>query len=233
GVPRTVFRLTREGRQIADDLDLGAAERLILDMLEEPVDVGEVCRGVFLPNFEVYQTLWAFRILGVIREVEGLAEPSSRRDPAARKGSLADAPIGELLLRFSREAETGILYFSKGGEEKSVHLKEGRVAFATSNRPEDNLTSFLLRRGVIGLRDRDEVERRLLSNKRGGTILREMGILSHDELLRFVRDQLREIVLSVFEWERGEWRFVAGELPTLEGITLDRPVEEWVLLGVR
>ena len=233
GPTRTHYRLTRGGRQIAEELRLGAAERLILDMMEEPTTVGDVCRGVFLANFEVYQALWAFKILGVAREVETEAVAEVRTDAGETTGDLAETPVGRLLLELCRDEETGVLYLARDSEEKAIHIRQGFVAFATSNRAEDNLTSFLLRRGVISLRDRDEVERRLLSNKRAGTILREMGILSDDELVRFVSEQLREIVLSVFEWERGEWRFVSGDLPTLEGITLDRPVEELVLQGVR
>src|SRR5262249_15456814 len=102
-----------------------------------------------------------------------------------------------------------------------------------SNRPDEALTTFLLRRGVIGLRDKEEIERRLLSNRRAGTILREMGILTQDELVRFVKEQLREIVLSVFAWERGEWRFLSGDLPSVEDVQLDRPIEEMMLQGLR
>src|SRR5262245_18684752 len=115
----------------------------------------------------------------------------------------------------------------------SFHIRSGVVVFATSNRPDEALTTFLLRRGVIGLRDKDEIERRLLSHRRAGTILREMGILTQDELVRFVREQLREIILSVFSWERGEWKFLTGEPPSVEEVALDRPVEEIVLQGMR
>ena len=234
GYARATYRLTREGRAIAEDLDLGAAEKLILASLERPVSVGEICRSVFLANFDVYQYLWAFRILGIVQQVEADADASDASESGdATRGELRDTPISDLLLGFCRRSETGVLYLTRDGEEKSVHIKNGVVVFATSNRPDEALTTFLLRRGVIGLRDKDEIERRLLSNRRAGKILREMGILTQDELIRFVREQLREIVLSVFGWERGEWRFLAGELPSVEEVVLDRPIEELVLQGIR
>jgi hypothetical protein len=234
GYARATYRLTREGRAIADDLDLGTAEKLILASLERPVSVGEICRSVFLANFDVYQYLWAFRILGIIQQVESDPETADAPDTKdARRGELIDTPVAELLLGFCRKGETGVLYLTRDGEEKSLHVRNGMVVFATSNRPDEGLTTFLLRRGVIGLRDKDEIERRLLSHRRAGTILREMGILAQDELVRFLREQLREIVLSVFGWERGEWRFLPGEPPSVEDIELDRPIEEIVLQGLR
>ena len=232
GHSRATYRLTHEGHAIAEDLDLGAAEKLILASLDHPVSVGEICRSVFLANFDVYQYLWAFRILGIIQQVE--SDPvAADRSGDATQGDLHDTPIPDLLLGYCRRHETGVLYLTRDTDEKSLHVKNGMVVFATSNRPDEALTTFLLRRGVIGLRDKEEIERRLLSNRRAGTILREMGILTQDELVRFVKEQLREIVLSIFAWERGEWRFLAGDLPSVEDVQLDRPIEEIVLQGLR
>lgn len=233
GYSRATYRLTREGRTIAEDLDLGAAEKLILASLERPVCVGDICRSVFLANYDVYQYLWAFRILGIIQQVEADPDAVDADAKDATRGELYDTPITDLLLGLCRKRETGVLYLTRDGEEKSIHVKNGTVVFATSNRPDEGLTTFLLRRGVIGLRDKDEIERRLLSHRRTGTILREMGIVTQDELVRFVKEQLREIVQSVFSWERGEWRFLAGELPSVEDVQLDRPIEEIVLQGLR
>ncbi len=234
GSSRTTYRLTRDGRLLAAELDLGEAERGILSALEEPTTVGRICHSVFLPNFDVYQYLWAFRILGIARQVEtDAAQTAGWTAPDEQGGTLVETPLAELLLRLSREEETGVLHLSRGDEEKTIHLKEGIVSFATSNRAEESLTTFLLRRGVIALHDKEELETRMLTNKRVGTLLHELGILSHEELARFVREQVLEIVLGAFAWESGEWRFMPGELPTIEEITLDRSTGELVLQGLR
>ena len=235
GGSRTTYRLTRDGQLLAEELDLGPAERLMLGVLDEPATVGHVCTSVFLPNFEVYQYLWAFRILGIVHQVEpeGRGDAPDPLHPCEWQGNMEETPIAALLLRFFRGKETGILFLSREGEEKSIHIRAGELVFATSNRMEEALTTFLLRRGVIGLRDKEEIERHTLSNKRPGTILQELGILSQDELVRYVREQLLEIVHSVFSWSNGVWRFVSGEPPTCEEITLDRPIGELILQGIR
>lgn len=234
GGSRAAYRLARDGRLLAAELDLGEAERAILTALESPVTVGAICHSVFLPNFDVYQYLWSFRILGIIRTVElEPAQSSEGKDGQVASGTLAETPIGELLLDIGGEKATGLLNLEKDDEERAIHFKDGLPVFATSSRHDDSLTTFLLRRGVIGLSDKEEIERRALTNRRTGEILREMGILSEEEVSRFVREQMLEIVITTFGWTRGEWRFVPGPLPTTESVTLDRPLVELVLHGIR
>ena len=96
GYARATYRLTREGRAIADDLDLGTAEKLILASLERPVSVGEICRSVFLANFDVYQYLWAFRILGIIQQVESDPETNqTKMNEVFDAGESSEADIQE------------------------------------------------------------------------------------------------------------------------------------------
>jgi len=41
--------------------------------------VEELCQKVFLSNFEIYQALWAFKVLGLINETEHQPGPESFR----------------------------------------------------------------------------------------------------------------------------------------------------------
>jgi hypothetical protein len=86
---------------------------------------------------------------------------------------------------------------------------------------------------VISLSDREETARRLLSNKRVGTILLEMGVIDEGDLRATVREQLSEIIFDTFRWDRGDFQFQAGELPTIEEITLTRSLEDLMFSGVR
>jgi hypothetical protein len=105
--------------------------------------------------------------------------------------------------------------------------------FATSNDPDDGLVAYLLRRGVISLADREETAKRLLSNKRVGTILREIGVIDERDLREMVRRQLSEVVFDTFRWSNAEYSFVRGALPTIEDITLEESLEALVAAGLR
>jgi hypothetical protein len=234
GPPSSRFRLDPSWHEVLDGLDIRDGERMLLQRLDAagtrgaPVDA--LCREVFLSNFEIYQALWAFLVLGVVKEVDRGGESSPG---AAIEGRLERTHLPEILVRICREQVTGVLHMARGTIERTLHIKQGSCIFATSNAVDDGLVAHLLRRGVISLSDREETARRMLSNKRVGTILLEMGVIDEGDLRATVREQLSEIVFDTFRWDRGDFQFLAGELPTIEEITLTRSLEDLIFAGVR
>jgi hypothetical protein len=227
GPPRTAYRLTEDWGKRADGLELTEGARAIVDRLAEgPASIDMLCREVCTSNFELYQTLWAFRLLGV-------TEPCERPGSAEFEGNLVTTGLADLLIRLADQAETGVLYLSRRSVERSLLFAAGRCVFATSSDPDDGLIHFLFRRGVISLRDKEETVRRLLSNKRVGTILRELGAIDDDDLRSMVRQQVSEIIYDTFTWEAAEFVFVPGSLPHAEEITLDGRVGTLIAEGIR
>lgn len=233
GPPATRFRLDSGWRKVLDGLDIRDGERMLLQRLEDagprgaPVDA--MCREVFLSNFEIYQALWAFLVLGVVNEVDG----QDSRPGGAVAGRVERTTLPDILVRLAKSETTGVLHMSRGTIERTLHVKAGQCLFATSNAVDDGLVAHLLRRGVISLADREETARRLLSNKRVGTILLEMGVIDESDLRATVREQLSEIVFDTFRWDSGDFQFLEGELPTVEEITLTRSIEDLVFAGLR
>ena len=234
GPPSTRFRLAAAWRHVLDGLDIRDGERMLLNRIDDAeargASVDEMCREVFLSNFEIYQSLWAFLILGIVEAGSG-AEDSV--PGAAIQGRLERTSLPEILVRLCRDELTGVLHMVQGTRERTLHIRQGSCVFATSNDVDDGLVAHLIRRGVISLSDREETARRLLSNKRVGTILLEMGVIDEGDLQATVREQLSEIIFDTFRWGEGEFRFREGPLPTVEEITLNRTVEDLVFTGVR
>ncbi len=234
GPPSARFHLAAGWQDALDGLDIRDGERMLLKRLDESgpagASVDTMCREVFLSNFEIYQSLCAFLVLGIVSEVRPAedAVPGSAID-----GHVENSNLAEILVRLSRRESTGVLHMSRGAVDRTLHIKNGACVFATSNAVDDGLVAHLLRRGVISLLDREETARRLLSNKRVGTILLEMGVIDEGDLQATVREQLSEIIFETFRWNEGDFCFVEGELPTVEEITLNRTVEDLVFAGVR
>ncbi len=233
GPPSTRFRLDPAWRSIVEGLDVREGERLLLQRLDESrargISVEALCREVFLSNFEIYQALWALLVLGALDHVD-------REQPAGADGAISAvlrATLPEILVRLSRGRVTGVLHMARGHVERSLHIRDGQCIFATSNSVDDGLLAHLLRRGVISLSDREETARRLLSNKRVGAILVEMGVIDEGDLKSAVTEQISEIVFDTFRWDQGDFQFREGDLPTAEVITLQRTVEDLVFAGVR
>ncbi len=230
GPSRAWYRLSENHQEILESLNLSEGERmLVAELGVNGASVKGLCRQVFLSNFEIYQALWAFKVLGVIHEVEHLGGDFS---DAVIEGRFGKETVAPLLSRLCHSEETGVLHLVRDSTERTIHIKEGRCVFATSNSPDDGLMAYLLRRGVISLKDREETTRRLLSNKRVGTILLEMGVIDEQDLQAMVREHLLEIVYDCLNWDRGDFSFVSGDLPTTEEITLSEPVEELVARGM-
>jgi hypothetical protein len=231
GASQKTYGLTTEWRGLLEGVTLTAGEESLVERLTEgEASIEDVCREVFLSNYEIYQTIWALKVLGVVEEREELwMAPSD----VTQQGSLSQVDFTELLVRLARGGETGVLYVTKGEHERSFHISGGRCVFATSNDADDSLLTYLLRRGVISLRDREETGKRLLSNKRVGTILREMGVIDEHDLKGMVREQLSEIVYDTFRWTDAQYAFVCGPLPTVEEITLEADLDALVARGIR
>ncbi len=230
GPSRAWYRLSENHQDILDSLNLSEGERMLVAELDfNGASVEGLCRQVFLSNFEIYQALWAFKVLGIVYEVEHLGGDFSN---AVIEGRFGKETVAPLLSRLCHSEETGVLYLVRDSMERTIHIKEGRCTFATSNSPDDGLMAYLLRRGVISLKDREETARSLLSNKRVGTILLEMGVIDEQDLQMMVREHLLEIIYDCLSWDRGDFSFVSGDLPTMEDITLNEPVEELVARGM-
>ncbi|RMF72841.1 MAG: DUF4388 domain-containing protein, partial [Acidobacteria bacterium] len=149
------------------------------------------------------------------------------------EGALEGTTLAELLWRLGSRRLTGSLVLERDGIRKVVYLRDGRIVFAASTDPEDRLGPFLLRRGAVRLADLVEAGSRVATGRRLGQILIERGALEPPAVVRAVADQVREIVLSLFSWRQGAWRVSPVRLPEDESITLDLPVTDAILEGVR
>jgi hypothetical protein len=163
--------------------------------------------------------------------VQGRLEPFAV--PGGFRGTLARLPLPELLRELQSASATGILSLHAGSARKALYLRDGRVVFATSNQTGDRLGEVLLREGKV-TREQNEASTRVLANgRRQGRALIELGALTPDELWSAVQMQVREIVLSVLQWEEGAFHFEESVLPEKERITVDLDVTGLVLEGVR
>jgi len=153
--------------------------------------------------------------------------------PGGLRGTFVQLPLPELLRELSTAGVTGILSVVAGGARKALYLRGGRVVFAASNLPSDRLGEFLLREGRITSEQNEASARALPRGKRQGKALVEMGVLTPDELWRAVQSQVRDIVLSVFQWDEGQFRFEPSPLPERERITVDLDVVALILEGLR
>jgi tetratricopeptide (TPR) repeat protein len=71
------------------------------------------------------------------------------------------------------------------------------------------------------------------TRKRFGAVLVEQGVLTAKDLFWAVTHQVKEVILSLFTWLDGEYKFEEGPLPIQEIITLEMSTANLILDGIR
>jgi len=147
---------------------------------------------------------------------------------------LAQTPLPEILFTIHHLKAPGMLECRQGDQTRKIYFDNGQVIFASSSNIDDSLGNKLLREGKITREQYDESVRRLkASGKRQGTILAEMKLLEPRDLFVSVREQIQDIVWSVFGWQTGTVSFSPGRDKHLEFVKLQIPIPQAVLHGVR
>ncbi len=209
---------------------LGMTERAILEELQQPRRLETLCARVIAPSEVVLRLVWGLAIIGLIaRASSRSAVPAAGADAQVREGFLdPEQGASGLLLDLADAGCTGAVRLFRDLHQAVIYLRDGRIDFATTTDPELGLGPHLLRRGVISDQDLDEAARRLITGRRLGVLLAERGALKFQEVGRFVRDQVLEIVKHVVLWTDGEYEIEDGR--TLdEAVVLDRTVEDVVV----
>ncbi|HUP48597.1 MAG TPA: DUF4388 domain-containing protein [Thermoanaerobaculia bacterium] len=162
---------------------------------------------------------------------------SPRQDPRPRpvyETDLTQSPLPEILVTVYRHQAPGTVECRRGNERKEIFLDRGRIVFATSNQVRDSLGDRLLNEGRITREQYDESVRRLLATgHRQGTLLTDMRVLEPEAMLEAVREQIQEIVWSVFAWDGGTITFTPGRDRHREFVKLDIPIPQAIVEGVR
>ena len=120
--------------------------------------------------------------------------------------------LADLLQMIHDSAKTGFLFFEAGDHSKSIYLNRGEVVFASSNQMVDRLAQSLLRAGMISVEQFREARSSQRSPGRFGKTLVQRGYLTPRQLWVGLRQQVEEIVRSLFSYGAGMVLFWEGEV---------------------
>ncbi len=165
-----------------------------------------------------------------------MAGPDAVRDEGEDltiKGELENSSVPELVRSILASGETGVLTFRNSEFTKSLYVHAGRVLFAASTDPDERLGESLLQRGKITARQYLEASKLIRPGRRLGAILVEMGALEPEDLIPAVEQQVKDILMDLFQWTRGEYEFVIKEMDPSDVLALNITTENLILEGIR
>jgi len=148
------------------------------------------------------------------------------------RGSIEDTSVPELLKSVLGSGETGVLTFRRPDVTKNVHLHLGRIVYARSSNPDERMGEDLLLRGKITARQFLEASRLIAPGRRLGKILVELGALEPEDLLGSIEHHVKEILLEMFTWSRGEYELTMTE-PGKDDVALNLSTEALIMDGLR
>jgi len=161
------------------------------------------------------------------------ARPASSGPRLTRDGDIRSTTIPMLFHELGASHATGLLVVTDGDVKKSIQLRNGQVLFASSNQRDDRLNQYLLTAGIIGLKNLMKALEVMVATKdRLGEVLVRYKMMNHDEVEKYVRAQVCEIVYSTFQLTHGRFAF-ESKPPGSETITLNLHGDAVVVAGLK
>jgi hypothetical protein len=152
---------------------------------------------------------------------------------ASFRGRVQPLSIADLLSFLADLKRDGLLTVAGQGVVIDLYLEAGRLVYATSSRARDDLSELLLRWKCIAPERFDAAMQQVAEGARLDRALLDRGGMSPRALQRARARQALHIVLPLFEWRDGEFRFFEGEAPQGELPRVDLPIPEIVAAGIR
>ncbi|MBH24330.1 MAG: hypothetical protein CMH57_07760 [Myxococcales bacterium] len=145
----------------------------------------------------------------VVEYFLGYADASLETPPP--RGNLEDVGLDALFIHALRTHWTGRLELVCQGTSKTIFFDQGAPVYCSSNILSENFGQILLRRGVISEVEYEWARKlQLREGIRQGEALVKIGILSHEDLFGYLREQIREKMVNAFGWPTASYGMDEG-----------------------
>lgn len=122
----------------------------------------------------------------------------------------APGALCDILALLAQTGWRGELVVFDGDETRSVFFDQGNVVGAVTNVEAERLGSVLYRYGVLDEASRDRIMEHVKAGKRFGQIAIELGVLSQEQIYKYISKQVDEIVFATLTVDDGTFFFLDG-----------------------
>lgn len=129
-------------------------------------------------------------------------------------GTIADFPLTSVLQILELGKKSGFLYVRSFPRIAFLCFRVGGVVQAVSSLRRVGLGELLIAEGRIRREDLShalDIQKRAPKKKMLGEIFEALGMVTHEQVIEVLRNQMKEIVRWVLEWKEGEFTFYAGK----------------------
>ncbi|HKP13548.1 MAG TPA: DUF4388 domain-containing protein, partial [Blastocatellia bacterium] len=148
------------------------------------------------------------------------------------QGQLGAKLVTDLIREIAQKHGSGLLRLTRGKTIKAVFFENGEPKFAISNLTGEQLDHLLVNQSLVTAEQIEAAKARAGKVPRLAGELVEMGVISAESMRKAVREQVMEIILSVFEWTQGDYQF-DERIRAAHDYTLDMSAADVILEGAR
>ena len=148
------------------------------------------------------------------------------------QGQLGEKLVADLIREISANNSSGLLRLSRGKSIKAIFFESGVPVFAISNLTAEQLDNRLIKDGLASYEEIEQAKQKAGKATRPGRALVEMGVLTEEALREIVRDQVKGIIFSLFEWNQGDYLF-DERIRATHDVNLDVSAADIILEGTR
>ena len=134
------------------------------------------------------------------------------------QGTLAETTVPDLFRSLIRSSETAIVSLEAIGRTDVVYVREGKITFASSTDPDMGLGEVLLRGGELNLNQYNQASERLVTPRRVGPLLVELGFLKPEDMSRAIERQASAIVLNAMRYRSGSYTIEFSHYEPVPGL---------------
>lgn len=148
-----------------------------------------------------------------------------------REGDLAEVPFAVLLYALARARRTAAIQIERGPLNKEIFLEDGVPVDCRSNLVHETLSRFMVANGHLTEAAADEAFRESLARStRFGDVLIERRLVTAEQLMKILQQNLAHKLLDGFSWRDGRLRVTAEVAPTDSPLKVNVP--QLILIGV-
>jgi DNA-binding IclR family transcriptional regulator/tetratricopeptide (TPR) repeat protein len=147
-------------------------------------------------------------------------------------GEVGEKPMAALIGEIAERRLSGLLCLQRDESAKTIHFEAGTPVFAASDVTSEQLEYRLVQGGLVEEELIEEARGSSLTTEELGWNLVKIGALSQEVMDESIRELAADIILSVFEWNEGDYIFYEDSDPCLT-TKLDWTPDECLLAAAR
>lgn len=137
------------------------------------------------------------------------------------------------LLEMHKERRGGILRAERGPAKKQLVVRQGRLAFAESNAPEEHLARIMVSMNLLPKSALSSIATLMKEKRTSDDAILATGKLGLRELEEGAREQALSVLASLMEWESGEIRIYSSEQMIRRQFDLALPLPDLIVAAAR